>query len=537
MSREARVGVFVLVGLVILTYFTFKISKSGSVGGGGYRVSADFDTVAGLEPKSDVKMAGVPIGKVEAITLRDGKPHLVLRINEGVRIPPDSQAAIQSQGLLGEKYVEVTPGRSAGTALADGGTIANTAPAASMDEIVKKVSSIADDVKKVTESLSGAVGGPEGQRSLKEILENVRVATASLRTIVAGNEKRIGRILANVDDLSADLKEIAAANKENLRLTVANARAFSEDLKEISSANKEDLRVTVANLREISETVKKEAPELSKKLQGAAERLERMAGEIQGAVGENRAALKETMENARRASGRLDNTLDQAGRVMARIERGEGTLGKLVSDNTAHDSLTGALDGINRYIRKGESMHAFVDYRLEWQQRSRDTKHYVDVRLQPAADKYYLLGVVDDPRGKLETTDSTITVDGVTTVVHEDRYTNDLLFNALLAKRFGPLTVRGGLMESSGGLGLDWAVLPGKGSLSFEAFDFGRANNERPHLKLYGDYDVVRNLFLTAGVDDLIARDSDLRTLFVGFGLRFADDDLKTVLGTVPLKP
>jgi phospholipid/cholesterol/gamma-HCH transport system substrate-binding protein len=340
-----------------------------------------------------------------------------------------------------------------------------------------------------------------------------------------------------VDELSAELKEVAAQNKENLRVTIANARAFSEDLKEISGQNKENLRATVANLREISETLKKEAPDLARKVAAAADRLDGMAGEIQGAVGENRAALKETMENVRRASGRLDNTIDQAGRVMARIEKGEGTLGKLISDNTAHDSLTGALDGINRYIRKGESLRTFVDYRLEWLQESKDTKNYLDVRFQPTADKYYLLGIVDAPKGRLETTDSTIVVDGVTTVVHEDKYTNDLLFNALMAKRFGPVTVRAGLMESSGGFGLDWAVLPGKGSVSFDAFDFGRDNDERPHLKLYGDYDLVKNLFVTAGVDDFIAKDSSLRSLFVGFGLKFADDDLKTILGAVPLKP
>src|SRR5512138_2351913 len=110
MSREARVGIFVLVGLILLTYFTFRISKSGAVGGKGYHLTADFDTVAGLEPKSDVKMAGVPIGKVEEIRLADGKPRLLLRIDEGVKIPEDSRASLQSQGLLGEKYVEIAPG-------------------------------------------------------------------------------------------------------------------------------------------------------------------------------------------------------------------------------------------------------------------------------------------------------------------------------------------------------------------------------------------------------------------------------------------
>jgi phospholipid/cholesterol/gamma-HCH transport system substrate-binding protein len=537
MSREARVGIFVLVGLIILTYFTFRISKSGGVGQKGYRLAADFDTVAGLEPKSDVKMAGVPIGKVEDIRLVDGKPHLTLRIDKGVKVPADSSVSMQSQGLLGEKYVEIAPGKDSAHPLPDGARIANVTTSPSLDEIIRKVSGIADDVKRVSDAFAGSMGTEEGKASLKEIVENVRVATASLRKIIAGNEERIDRIVANVDRLSADLKEIAAQNKENLQATVANARAFSEDLKEISAANKENLRVTVANLRDISETLKKESPDLAKKVSSAADRLAAMAEEIRGTVSENRSALKETVENVRHASGRLDNTIEQAGKVVAKIERGEGTLGMLISDNTAHNSLTGTLEGIGRYLRKGESLRTFVDYRLEWLQRPSDTKHYVDVRLQPAADKYYLLGIVDDPRGRREAVDTYLTTEGVgTTVVHEEKYTNQLKISALLAKRFDRLTVRGGVMESSGGLGVDYAVLPGKGTLTFDAFDFGR-KGERPHLKAFGDFDVVRNFFLTAGVDDFAAKNSSLRSFFLGFGLKFADDDLKTVLGAVPLKP
>ncbi len=75
MSREARVGIFVLLGLIVLTFFTFRVSKWGLIAEKGYRLTVDFDTAAGLEPKSDVKMAGVPIGKVEEIQLVGNRAH------------------------------------------------------------------------------------------------------------------------------------------------------------------------------------------------------------------------------------------------------------------------------------------------------------------------------------------------------------------------------------------------------------------------------------------------------------------------------
>ena len=126
MSREARVGIFVLLGLIVLTFFTFRVSKWGLIAEKGYRLTVDFDTASGLEPKSDVKMAGVPIGKVEEIQLVGNRARLVLRIHKGIRIPIDSVGSIQTQGLLGEKYVEILPGKDVQRNLPAGGQVANT---------------------------------------------------------------------------------------------------------------------------------------------------------------------------------------------------------------------------------------------------------------------------------------------------------------------------------------------------------------------------------------------------------------------------
>ncbi|MFA6147438.1 MAG: MlaD family protein [bacterium] len=506
MSREARVGIFVLLGLIILTFFTFRVSKWGLIAEKGYRLTVDFDSAAGLEPKSDVKMAGVPIGKVEEINLVGNHARLVLRIQQGIRIPIDSVATIQTQGLLGEKYVEILPGKDTQRNLPSGGQVANTMTPTNLDEVVRKLATIADDVKKFTESLSGTFGGEEGKKALGDILRDVRATTAALRTVVTGNEERFQRILANVDRLSADLSDISATNKQDVRTAIANLRAFSD-------------------------TLKSETPGLVRKL-------EDMSDKVSGVVGDNRENLKESIRNLKTASARLDNTLDAAGKVMAKIDRGEGTLGKLVNDNTAHNSLTDALEGINRYVRKTEQLKTFIDYRLEWQEAPSEFKHYVNVRLQPSADKYYTIGVVDDPRGRFSstTTTDTTTPPGTTTTTREERYTDKLKISALIARKFSGLTVKGGAMESTGGVGLDYELLKNRLTVGVDAWDFSRRDLP-PHLKLYGNYDIVKNLFVTGGVDDVLATERNLRTLFLGFGIKFADEDLKTVLGAVPIKP
>jgi len=505
MSREARVGIFVLLGLIVLTFFTFRVSKWGLIAEKGYRLTVDFDTASGLEPKSDVKMAGVPIGKVEDIELVGNRARLVLRIRQGIRIPIDSVGTIQTQGILGEKYVEILAGKDAQRNLPAGGQVANTQSPTNLDDMVRKLSAIGDDVKKFTESISATFGTEEGKKALGDILRDVRATTASLRTVVQGNEKRFDRILANIDRLSADLSDISASNKQDVRATIANLRAFSD-------------------------TLKSETPALVSKLQEMSER-------VSGVVGDNRENLKESIKNLKTASARLDNTLDAAGKVMAKIDRGEGTLGKLVNDNTAHVSLTDTLDGINRYVRKTEQLKTFVDYRLEWQERPSEFKHYVNLRLQPTADKYYTIGVVDDPRGKFSSSTSTVTVDGgAPTTTAVEQYDNKLKFSALIARRFSGLTVKGGVMESTGGLGLDYELMRNRLTFGADAWDFSRKDLP-PHLKVYGNYDIVKNLFVTGGVDDVLATERNLRTLFLGFGIKFADEDLKTVLGAVPIKP
>jgi phospholipid/cholesterol/gamma-HCH transport system substrate-binding protein len=482
MSREARVGIFVLLGLIVLTFFTFRVSKWGLIAEKGYRLTVDFDTAAGLEPKSDVKMAGVPIGKVEEIQLVGNRARLILRIRKEIRIPIDSVATIQTQGLLGEKYVEILPGKDAQRNLPAGGQIANTQNPTNLDELVRKLGGIGDDVKKFTESLSDTFGTEEGKQALADILRDVRATTATLRTVVQGNEQRFDRILANVDRLSADLSDM-------------------------SSMNKEDVRVTIANLRAFSHTLKTETPALVAKLEKMSEGM-----------------------------GGLDNTLASAGKVMAKIDRGEGTLGKLVNDNTAHTALTDTLEGINKFVRKTEQLKTFIDYRLEWQQEPSEFKHYVNLRLQPAADKYYAIGVVDDPRGRLESSTSTVTVNGTPTTITEERFENKLKFSALIARRFSGLTVKGGVIESTGGLGMDYELLKDRLTVGADAWDFSRKDLP-PHLKLYGNYDIFKNLFVTGGVDDVLASERNLRTLFLGFGIKFADEDLKTVLGAVPIRP
>jgi phospholipid/cholesterol/gamma-HCH transport system substrate-binding protein len=106
------VGVFMILGILALGYLSIKLGRVSFLGGGGYVVSVDFPSVGGLKEGSTVEIAGVEIGRVESIALADYQARVMLRVNSGVKLQEDSIASIKTKGLIGEKYIRVSPGGS-----------------------------------------------------------------------------------------------------------------------------------------------------------------------------------------------------------------------------------------------------------------------------------------------------------------------------------------------------------------------------------------------------------------------------------------
>ena len=109
---DILVGVFVLAGLVCLGYLAIRLGKIELFGTQGYVVFADFVSVAGIKLGDPIEIAGVRIGKVEGIRLADDRARLTMRVSEGVKLQEDVIASVRARGLIGDKFVLVTPGAS-----------------------------------------------------------------------------------------------------------------------------------------------------------------------------------------------------------------------------------------------------------------------------------------------------------------------------------------------------------------------------------------------------------------------------------------
>ena len=487
-TAEAKVGLFILVAMLLLGYMTMQVGQRGIGVKKGYSVDVVFDNVSGLNKHSSVQIAGVEVGRVEDILLRDGKALVRLRIIPTVALEKDVVASIKTRGVLGDKYIDIVPGTPGMASLEPGEQIHNVERQADIDRLLNQIGAIADDIKTVSGTLSNVLGGKAGEESVGSILENMQLLTRNINHLVVSNEATIRTMLLNAQELTGNLNRVVVQNDTKVGDMIDNLRDASREMEK-----------TFAAFSQIAEEVNR---------------------------GEG--TLGQLMKDDTTIS-KLNKTLTSLQEVSDKINQGKGTIGKLINEEDTVNNLNQSLAGINRYVTKAEQFRTFLGYRGEYLWEKSNFKSHLDVKIQPRQDQFYLLGLTSDPRGRLTVREST--VGGVTTKTEEwDK--SGLLFNAQIGKRFRNVILRGGILESTGGVGMDYMALNDRLKLTFEAFDFSADRNA--HLKGYADVQLFKYLYLTGGWDDFLSNRGNSSGFF-GLSLRFEDDDLKYLLTSTPI--
>ncbi|MDH4101504.1 MAG: MCE family protein [Nitrospirota bacterium] len=505
LSPEAKVGLFVLFGVLLLVYMSLRVGGIKFGKAEGYTLKVQFANAAGLDKDASVRVAGVEVGRIKEITLKDSKAQLTLQMQPDIKIGKDFMAVLTTKGLLGERYLELIPGAPNAPALKDGDTITRTTSYADMDKLVTILSEVSTDIKSVSQSLSKVLGTQEGEASLQNIVKNIEEISIRLNNLIERNDTRMDQMITNLNDFSQMLK------KDGPVLTT-------------------ELRMAAKNLNEA---------------------IIKTSGNVNGMIDDNRESLKEGMDNLRLATIRMQEAMDSINKmakdigpsvseavnatnsIAKKIDRGEGTIGKLVNDSTMHDSINKTVSGINKYIDKAESLKMYLGYRAEYGFQSKDTKSYFSLRIQPKADKQYLVDIVSDPQGRRKKETVTTVTNGVTSTRVETTTSDTFKFSLQAAKRFWNVVVRGGIIESSGGVGTDMYLFRDRLKFTLEAFDFTRSNN-KPHVKAGATVFVSKYFYLTGGYDDFMNTDKTLKTTYFGLGFQFEDEDVKYLMGSMP---
>jgi phospholipid/cholesterol/gamma-HCH transport system substrate-binding protein len=134
-DTELLVGLFMIIGITCLTYLSIKLGRMEIIGDKGYKLYAEFSEIGGLKNGASVEIAGVEVGRVRNISLSDYQAKLELQINSGVKIQADSIAAVKTKGLLGEKYIQISPGGDE-KIIPPGGKIRETQPPLDLEKAI-----------------------------------------------------------------------------------------------------------------------------------------------------------------------------------------------------------------------------------------------------------------------------------------------------------------------------------------------------------------------------------------------------------------
>lgn len=493
MTTELKVGIFALVVLAIFSFMTFKVSDFEWTKKEGYTVYVDFNNIAGLDVKTKVKIAGVDAGVVDEIKLKDGRARVILRMYRDVKLYADASAAIKATGLLGDKFLSVNTG-STEPLLKDGDKITGVAEVVDIDDMARNLSTVSANINKLAISLNESFGTEEAKKSLRESIINLRAITENINASIINNDRRAGSVLTAINEMAGALRDIVHDNKDSVATTVANMRDFSKGLKS-------------------------DGPELITNLNKATK-------ELKSLLEDNKSSIKNT-------AGSIES-------ITRKIDSGEGTIGKLVKDEKLYDSINKAVEGVNKTLSSIDRFRTYLTFQGDYLTKSKDGKGYFNITLQPGPEKYYILGVTGDPIGRVKTTETTTTVNGVSTNVKEDVVEKKIEFTAQIARRFREsaafkdTVLRGGITENTFGVGLDQFFINDRLKVSLDAWDFGHDENasSSPHLRAGADLFIFKNLFISGGLDNILNK--KWRGAYIGAGVKFEDEDIKYLMGTIP---
>jgi phospholipid/cholesterol/gamma-HCH transport system substrate-binding protein len=478
LSQVVKLGIFGSIGLVVLALLIWRIEDIHPFQRNANRkISAVFDSVAGLDDKAGVRLAGVRIGLVDGVDLVGRRARVGLRLEKPVVLTEGSYAKIANLGLLGEKYVELVPGPEGAPPLPANAVLPGRTPP-SFDDAMAKFEAIGESIQGITGQLGG---GPNG--GINGLLDSLKGTTEVIRGLVAENRANVASTVANANVLSAALARQLPQLAGDMSRTV-------NQISDLIAANRGDVTASTANIRQ-----------LTANLQTSVNNLNDITGKIAG---------------------------------------GEGTVGKLVNKNEAYDKVVSTLDSIKGGVETlsgtlGAAQRFQLNLDLQsYKLNAGNSRSGLTVDIDPGDQKHlYRIGAANTPEGKLRTKTQRITVtgpDGQTSTQTIDTLTseNSYVVTGLFGYK-GPAGSRlwAGLIENTGGAEIDYPLFNRRAMVSFEAFDFNREDKKRPHLRLSGRYQFHPNLYLVGGYDDPL----ETHSLFLGAGIRWNDDNLKYLLG------
>lgn len=506
-AAAIKVGITALA-IALLAFLGFRFVAKGIGGSQGYRVWCIFHDATGLVDKSRVQIAGLNIGQIVDRRLEGAFAKITIRVKPETQLWSNATVFKKSASLLGEFYLEIDPGTSESPdpmtgkmqknhLLQDGEQIPNVVEAVSTSDILVQVNETLPVLRAILQDVRKLTQGP-----LQDIAKSVQSG-------VDRNSAAAEQLLHHIDSIALDIKGMTAGRAGD------------------------DVKKSLENIREITESIKA------------------LVGKGDTEMGSTGDKLRQDLDKIGSAVDNLNHTLENMSAVSDKVRNGEGTVGRLLNDETIANNVEQITEDAGGFIRSLTRLQTLIGLRSEYNVLANTLKTYVAVQLMSRPDKYFLIELVDDPRGfRTDSTTYTTTDDPSkpqTTVTNTVTITDRFRFSFQLAKRIFllngrvSLTGRFGIKESTGGIGGDVDIplalaSPWMRTLSFNLDLFDFRTNIYPRFKILAALEFYRHIWIVGGVDDVFngrgpgAGVSTGRDYFFGAQLTFNDDDIRALL-------
>jgi phospholipid/cholesterol/gamma-HCH transport system substrate-binding protein len=479
MTRYVKIALFfIILGSAGAAYIIVSADGLSDFNTQMYEVVLDDAT--GLSTRSKIYLAGVAVGRVRDITLAENEAVLRVAFLKNIVIRENARLSRKSSSILGTSVLTLEPGGEPSPILLPGGRIESVKDSGDISAVMGTVQDLGGQISQLLRDFQ------ENQLALLSVsLETFNSIARKVNDQSGAELERVSRILESLAVITGRVERILAQGEETGIGPAADVYAALENIRKIT----DDIRRGQGNV-------------------GQALYDDQLYSNILSTVHEIDVAaikLQTALDSINSVAESAETVIEDAGVI---VERAVG-LGIEVDTSGSYNVLAGA-------VQAGAS-----------------------IRLTPASDdRWYRIGVSSVPGGIASRTVTKTTAGGSSTVedVTETRYST-FAIDAELARRFGYVTVRGGLFENTAGLGLD--IQPVRWvSASADVFNFssGEAPNLRGTITFYPFFDPDSDkpwnwIYLKSGINNSL---SDNRDFFLGGGIRFADREIKGLIGLVP---
>ena len=281
MSNEAKVGTFTVIGLALLIGIVLYLSGFNPAKQDDYSFDITFNQVTGLKPGAGVSYAGINVGRVQSIEAYKDKAKVTVKVKGDIKIAKDSLFTINSDGLMGEKFISIMPPQTPSGVYLVGGESVEGVDEKGLDYLLSQAGTTLDDVKELIKSMNTILGNKNVQDSLIQTAVNLNKLTGNMNELMqvmanlaVNNQDDIDKMIKNLSAMSASMSSAAdeidkmlqdfsgdGQTAENMKAAIANLSATSESVRKMAEnmepviadpATAQNLRNIINNANDIS---------------------------------------------------------------------------------------------------------------------------------------------------------------------------------------------------------------------------------------------------------------------------------------------